>query len=338
MAIRPKPKLSKPMSTNTSASAPKTSSGRMFKAHPRALVANARVNDAPSNRTANGTNITGSETSVPAANTLASAVAVSDGSPSPLSRRLMPATLYAVHASTPKISSAETTMAASAAGRAAKTPTATRTCNGSPRSTATTPSSMPHSMIGTMTLASATPMPGTKLSANSAATVIRPSTHQITGARLNRRIASSYQAKTRFTGTARGACAVATAAGDSIVGLLRRALAEIRLAYLRIGKQVFRVTGQRDLAAFHDVSAIAHFERELGVLLDEQDGDAFPGDRDHGFEHLLHHQRRKSHRRLVEQEELRPREHRAAHGEHLLLAAGQRAGRLPAPFLQPREQ
>ena len=61
-------------------------------------------------------------------------------------------------------------------------------------------------------------------------------------------------------------------------GVLDR-LAEIGCAHLRIRQQVARIAGQRDLAAFHHVAAMAHFERQLRVLLDQQDGDAFAGDR-----------------------------------------------------------
>ena len=42
----------------------------------------------------------------------------------------------------------------------------------------------------------------------------------------------------------------------------------------------------------------------------------------------LHHQRRQPHRRLVQHQQLGPAHHRPAHGQHLLLAAGERAGRL----------
>ena len=43
-------------------------------------------------------------------------------------------------------------------------------------------------------------------------------------------------------------------------------------------------------------------------------------------------------RRLVEQQQLRPAHQRAADGQHLLLAAGQRAGQLRAALLQARKQ
>ena len=56
------------------------------------------------------------------------------------------------------------------------------------------------------------------------------------------------------------------------------------------------------------------------------------------FEDFLDHARREAKRRLIEQQQLRVRHQGAADGEHLLLAAGERAGDLTEPLLQAREQ
>ena len=56
------------------------------------------------------------------------------------------------------------------------------------------------------------------------------------------------------------------------------------------------------------------------------------------LEHLLDHQRRQAERRLVQQQHLGPAHQRAADRHHLLLAAGQRAGRIVALLAQDREQ
>jgi hypothetical protein len=56
------------------------------------------------------------------------------------------------------------------------------------------------------------------------------------------------------------------------------------------------------------------------------------------LEVLLHQRGGQAHRRLVHQQQPRPRHQRATHRDHLLLAAGQRAGQLAAPFEQAREQ
>ena len=57
-----------------------------------------------------------------------------------------------------------------------------------------------------------------------------------------------------------------------------------------------------------------------------------------GAENLLHQQRRKAERGLVEHQQPRPAHQRAADREHLLLAARQRAAALADTFLQPRER
>ena len=59
---------------------------------------------------------------------------------------------------------------------------------------------------------------------------------------------------------------------------------------------------------------------------------------DYGREDVADHQRREAHRRLVEHDELWPRHEGAADREHLLLAAGEGAGELAPPLLEPREE
>src|SRR5207244_13214378 len=150
-------------------------------------------------------------------------------------------------------------------------------------------------------------MPGMNCRPMSAASVTNPSTHQTTGARLNRRIASSYQAKARLAKTARGGPGVKEGRGRSTnrrtAGRsLDRRFAEIRRANFRVRQQLPRFAGQGDLSALHDVAACTDLERELGVLLDEKNGHAFAGNGKHGLENLLHHQWRESHRRIVEKQ------------------------------------
>ena len=54
-----------------------------------------------------------------------------------------------------------------------------------------------------------------------------------------------------------------------------RRLAEIRRAHRGIVEQRLGVALERDLARLHHVAATADLERELRVLLDQQDRDAF---------------------------------------------------------------
>src|SRR5881396_2516546 len=199
--------------------------------------------------------------------------------------------------STAVTKSAERTIAASAAGRARNAAIAKRSSSGAPRSTAAAPRSIPQSMTGTITLAAAAPTPGTSSSASSLARVMAPRAHQENGATLNKRIAASNHRNACVKGTARGV-AVATGSGSASIALSMQLLggfAQIGGAHLRIGEQPLGFAVERDLAAFHHIAATAHFQCELGVLLDQQDGHALLRDREHRFKDFLHHQRRESH-------------------------------------------
>ena len=56
------------------------------------------------------------------------------------------------------------------------------------------------------------------------------------------------------------------------------------------------------------------------------------------IEYLPDQDRGQTHRRLVQHHQLRPGHERAAHGQHLLLTAGERARDLPAALLQTRKE
>ena len=73
------------------------------------------------------------------------------------------------------------------------------------------------------------------------------------------------------------------------------------------------------------------------VLLDQQHRQPLAVEPPDQGEHLLDHQRRKTKRWLIEYQKLRLRHQSPADRQHLLLAAGQRAGELTCPLAQPRE-
>ncbi len=77
-------------------------------------------------------------------------------------------------------------------------------------------------------------------------------------------------------------------------------------------------------------------ERELRVLLDQEDRRPASCDEIDDLEDLFHHERCEPHRGLVEHEQLGAREHRPSDREHLLLAARERASQLPCALLEPR--
>ena len=72
-----------------------------------------------------------------------------------------------------------------------------------------------------------------------------------------------------------------------------------------------------------DVDAIGELEGHLGILLDEQHADPLALELPDGAHDGFHHERRQALRRLVQEEQLRPREEGADDGEHLLLAPGE---------------
>ena len=90
--------------------------------------------------------------------------------------------------------------------------------------------------------------------------------------------------------------------------------------------------------AVHDNGCVVgHAEHGAGELLDHEDRHALLGDLRHDLVELLDDDRRQSHRQLVEDQQRRIGGQATGHGEHLLLAAGQRPGDLGAPLLQPGE-
>src|SRR5260221_10118526 len=82
--------------------------------------------------------------------------------------------------------------------------------------------------------------------------------------------------------------------------------AEVRLADARIAQERARLAADGDHAALQHVAAVAHLERETGILLDQEEGNPFRGDRPDHLEDLLDHEGCQAHARLVEQEELWP--------------------------------
>src|SRR2546428_8303491 len=85
---------------------------------------------------------------------------------------------------------------------------------------------------------------------------------------------------------------------------------------------------QRDVPRLEQVGAVGQLEGHGGVLLDEHDGEPAASQLANGPRDLADDDRRKPERGLVEQQGLGLRHEPAPYGQHLLLAAGERA---PAP-------
>ena len=118
---------------------------------------------------------------------------------------------------------------------------------------------------------------------------------------------------------------------------MKDSAAEVRLTHRVAGHQLRAGTGERDLAGLEHIGAVGDGKRRLRVLLHEQDGRARGVQLADDVEDLLDQNGREAHGRLVEHEKLGLAHERAAHREHLLLAAGECAGDLTAALLQTRE-
>src|SRR5215212_2828833 len=104
---------------------------------------------------------------------------------------------------------------------------------------------------------------------------------------------------------------------------------EIGRPDLIAGKQLLAGTRHGDTAVDHHIAAVGKLQRMECILLDEEYRDALGAvEFANGGKDLLHDQRRKPERWLVEQQQARARHQCARDCEHLLLAAGKRAAAL----------
>src|SRR6266542_1134196 len=114
---------------------------------------------------------------------------------------------------------------------------------------------------------------------------------------------------------------------------------KVRTLYASVRQQHLALAGEHDAAGLEDVSAVAQLERLHDALLDQQDGQpALAPDAIDGLEDLLDDARAQALGGLVEQEQVGPGHEPAPQREHLLLAAGQRAGELSVTLPKNREQ
>src|SRR6478736_4264822 len=113
---------------------------------------------------------------------------------------------------------------------------------------------------------------------------------------------------------------------------------QVGAADLRIRTQRRGGIAQDHAAGLQHEPVAGDFQREVGVLLHQQDGDAAAAvDLHDALEDGLHQQRRDAKRGLVQHQEFRLSHQCAADGQHLLLAAGKRARLLLLALRQPRK-
>ena len=105
-------------------------------------------------------------------------------------------------------------------------------------------------------------------------------------------------------------------------------LAEIGLRDGGVLEQFFARAGLGDAALLENIGVVRDGERLERILLHEQNGLAHGLDLADGIENGVDQQRREAEGRLVEHDEVGRGHDAAAHRQHLLLAAGERAGDL----------
>src|SRR5262249_9175978 len=96
--------------------------------------------------------------------------------------------------------------------------------------------------------------------------------------------------------------------------MTRLLLAEVGLAHEIGAQQRGGRVLQHDAPGLDHVASVGDLQRHPRVLLDEQDRRALAVDVLHDAEDRLHQDRREPHRRLVEQQQARPRHQRPADG------------------------
>src|SRR6516165_2678185 len=130
------------------------------------------------------------------------------------------------------------------------------------------------------------------------------------------------------TGRAREPADFAALFRISSVGPFFRACAGERLDPRLVGGELGRRTGIDDAAVVEHIGVVGNLQAHSGILLDQQDRNAFVAHLCHDLKHLAHDQRREPLRGLIENQQLGIEQQRAADREHLLLAAGELAPRV----------
>ena len=101
--------------------------------------------------------------------------------------------------------------------------------------------------------------------------------------------------------------------------------------------QLCRFSGEGNFSRFDDIGAVGVLHGEPGVLFHQQNRHPFGIELADDGEDIPDDQRRQTEARFIQQQQTGAAHERPGNGEHLLFAAGERAGVLAAPLLQPGE-
>src|SRR5262249_13728917 len=114
--------------------------------------------------------------------------------------------------------------------------------------------------------------------------------------------------------------------------------AEVHALHVLARFELARRAASHQASDLEEVSVVGDLQGLACVLLDHEDRQAARVDLPDLVEEAVQNLRRQAERGLVQEEESRPRHQGAGDREHLLLAAGERAGELCLSLAQPREQ
>src|SRR5262249_30717054 len=115
-------------------------------------------------------------------------------------------------------------------------------------------------------------------------------------------------------------------------------VAEVAAADRVVGPELRARSRESHVTGLEHVARVGRLQREMGVLLDDEHGQALAlVELADDAEELRDEHRREPERRLVEQQEPRPQDEGARECEHLLLAAAERPCCLAAPLGEPGE-
>src|SRR5438093_2716994 len=113
---------------------------------------------------------------------------------------------------------------------------------------------------------------------------------------------------------------------------------EIRLLEPIVGRQITRGAAQHETTIFQHAGPMGKGQRPAHVLLHEKNGNAGAIDGGHRLEDLLDEDRGDAEGGLVQHEKPRLGHEGAANGTHLLLPAGERAGKLARSLAEDGEE
>src|SRR5581483_10105468 len=113
---------------------------------------------------------------------------------------------------------------------------------------------------------------------------------------------------------------------------------EVGARDLLVARKLLAAAGEADYPLAHDEVTVGQTEREVEILLDQEDRKSLTLQITQCRDDLLDDHRRQSFRRLIQQEYRWTRHQGSRDSQHLLLATGQLVAEILLPLFKPRKQ